>query len=106
MESANLQFISILVSAVALLGWIIQTIIKYFIKAANDNALYFEKLVAQNQENVTNFINTINHQRTLDREMQVKNTEAITRLTIEITTQNNVTKELIRFLRSNGKQPE
>ena len=94
-SEATLQFIAILVTVAGLLGWIVQTVIKYFIKSSLSNAAYFEKLVSQNQDNVTNFVNTINHQRTLDREMQQKHTEAISELTRELGTSNAINRELI-----------
>lgn len=94
-SETTVQFIAILVTVAGLLGWIVQTVIKYFIKSALSSAAYFEKLVAQNQDNVTNFINTINHQRTLDREMQQKHTEAIVNLTGELSTSNAINRELI-----------
>ena len=99
-SETTVQFIAILVTVAGLLGWMVQTIIKYFISTSNSATLYIEKLVGLNQENTTNFVNTINHQRTLDREMQVKHTEAINKLTIEISNSNQVNKELFSFLKN------
>ena len=99
-NETTIQFIAILVTVAGLLGWMVQTIIKYFISTSNSATLYIEKLVSLNQENTTNFVNTINHQRTLDREIQVKNTEAISRLTNEIGIANTVNKELFNFLKN------
>lgn len=99
----TLQFIAILVTVAGLLGWIIQTIIKYFISTSNSATLYIEKLVSLNQENTTNFVNTINHQRTLDREMQGKHTEALGKLTSEISISNSINRELMTFLKGNGR---
>ena len=99
-SETTVQFIAILVTVAGLLGWMIQTVIKYFISSSNSSTLYIEKLVGLNQENTTNFVNTINHQRTLDREMQVKHTEAINKLTNEISNSNQVNKELFSFLKN------
>lgn len=99
-SETTVQFIAILVTVAGLLGWMVQTVIKYFINTSNSATLYIEKLVSLNQENTTNFVNTINHQRTLDREMQVKHTEAIHKLTSEISNSNQVNKELFSFLKN------
>lgn len=103
MESAaspnNVQFVGILVSVTGLLGWIIHIVVNYFIKTANSTTIYVERLVQQNQENTVKFIDTINHQRTLDREMQTKHTKAIEELTSELRASNTVNKELMSFFR-------
>ena len=98
----TLQFVAILVTVAGLLGWIVQTIVKYFINTSNSATLYIEKLVSLNQENTTNFVNTINHQRTLDREMQSHHTDALGKLTSEISVSNSINKELMTFLK-NGR---
>lgn len=102
-SETTVQFIAILVTVAGLLGWMVQTIIKYFINTSNSATLYIEKLVSLNQENTTNFVNTINHQRTLDREMQVKHTEALGKLTSEISVSNSINRELMTFLKGNAR---
>lgn len=101
-NETTIQFIAILVTVAGLLGWIVQTVIKYFISSSNSSTLYIEKLVSLNQENTTNFVNTINHQRTLDREMQSKHTEALGKLTSEISTSNSINRELMAYLKSSN----
>lgn len=99
--STTLQFISILVTVAGLLGWIVQTIIKYFIKSSDAKSLYIEKLVALNQQNTEKFIETVNHQRTMDREMHGNHIKAIENLTKELNVSNTINRELVTFL----KQP-
>lgn len=95
-----LQFAGILVTVAGLLGWVLQAVIKYFIKSNTNSTQYIEKLVALNQENTTNFVNTINHQRTLDREMQSKHMEVINKLSFEIATSNKINAEIIALLKT------
>lgn len=102
-NETTIQFIAILTTVAGLLGWIIHTIIRYFISTSNSSTLYIEKLVNLNQENTTNFVNTINHQRTLDREMQSKHTEALGKLTSEISISNSINRELMSFLKGNAR---
>lgn len=103
MSEINIQFIAILASLVGLFGWTIKVIITYFIKSKNEKEQYIERLVESNQKNTENFTNTINHQRTLDREMQQNNTkmiiESITGMKNEMVTTNKINNELMNFLR-------
>ena len=98
--STLVQFISILVTIAGLLGWMIHTIIKYFITDANNKSIYIEKLVAANQSNTEKFTETINHQRTMDREMHGNHIVAIKNLTTELSTANTINRELVGFLKS------
>lgn len=102
MSEFDLQFVGILVTGAALLGWTVQTIIKYFIRSSEAKTIYIEKLVASNQQNSENFVNTINHQRTLDREMQGKHLVAIQDLTREVGVANSINRELVGFLKKNA----
>lgn len=100
-NDVTLQFISILITVAGLLGWIIHTIIKYFIASSDSKSLYIEKLVALNQQNTEKFIETVNHQRTMDREMHGNHIKAIENLTKELNTSNVINKELVSFLKEN-----
>ena len=100
MDETTLQFVAILITVAGLLGWLLKQVITYFIKSSTEKSEYIEKLVAANQSNTENFVNTINHQRTLDREMQLKTSEAIENLTVEIANTNKTTNRLIDFLKT------
>lgn len=92
------QFIAVLVTVAGLLGWLLKQVITYFIKTSTEKTSYIEKLVLNNQTNTENFVNTINHQRTLDREMQSKINDSIVRLTTEISNTNQVNAKIFQFL--------
>lgn len=97
--STTVQFIAILLSVSGLLTWVLHQIIRYFIDSSNSKSLYIEKLVALNQQNTEKFIETVNHQRTMDREMHNNHIKAITDLTTELSTSNIINKELVGFLK-------
>ena len=99
MDETTLQFVAILVTVAGLLGWLLKQVITYFINSSTEKSSYIEKLVSSNQSNTENFVNTINHQRTLDREMQDKSNKAIESLSVEIANTNRTTNRLIEFLK-------
>lgn len=98
MNETTLQFITILVTVAGLLGWLIKKVIEYFIKSANEKMVYIETLVSQNQKNVEQFTNTVNHQRTLDREMQQKHYDALRELRDEIHGASEVNGRMLNIL--------
>jgi len=98
MQETTIQFISILVAVTGLLGWLLKAVINFFIKTANQKSSYIETLVDQNQQNTVKFTDTINHQRTLDREMQGKHLGAISELKVEMKTANEVNTKMLDFL--------
>lgn len=98
MTESSIQFIGILVSVTALLGWLMKQVISYFIKSNNEKSGYIEKLVQTNQDNTTQFTNTVNHQQTLNRDMQQKTVDAIGKLQVEIANSNKVNERLLHFL--------
>lgn len=99
MSEATLQFIGILITVAGLLGWLLKQVISYFIQSAEKRTCYIEQLVSQNQQNTTNFVDTINHQRTLDREMQGKHLSAIENLSKELRISNEVNNKMLELLR-------
>lgn len=99
MTGNTIEFISILVTVTGLLGWVIKRVIDFFIKQVTDNKIYLESLVTINQKNTENFVNTINHQRTLDREMQGRNVDAILNLTTELSNTNKINSTLIEIFK-------
>lgn len=101
-QETTVQFIAILLTVAGLLGWLIKTIIGFFIASTKEKTKYIEVLIGQNQENVKNFTDTINHQRTLDREMQAKHLTAINSLKNELEMTNKVNNRILEFLK-NGK---
>lgn len=101
MDEATIQFIALLVAIAGLLGWVIKAVINYFMKTSKEKSGYIETLVNQNQKNVERFIDTINHQRTLDREMQVKHLDAIRELKVEIRNSNEVNTKMLQLLNKN-----
>lgn len=103
-EQATIQFIAILVTVAGLLGWLLKQVITYFIKEATERNAYLETLVSQNQKNVENFTNTINHQRTLDREMQEKHLGAIRELKDEIHISNEVNRGVLGILKNGNSK--
>ena len=103
MTGNDLQFIGILVSITALLGWVLKQVIQYFIASSKEKTNYIEKLVSLNQTNSENFVNTINHQRTLDREIQEKYLATLIELKTVINTSNEVNGRLINFLKNGSK---
>jgi predicted PurR-regulated permease PerM len=88
MEETTLQVIAIIATVAALLGWVIRFMFKYFTKKLDARDSYLEKLVEQNQENVNNFKDTINHH-------QSKFNASIDGLTKSITDQTEMFKEFI-----------
>ena len=99
MEGTTVQFVAILVTVTGLLGWLLKVIINHFIKTAHDSSKYLENLVGQNQLNTEKFTDTINHQRTQDREMQGRHLDAIRGLSNEMKNSNEVNKNILEFLR-------
>ena len=99
-HEATLEFIAILVTVAGLLGWLLKAVVNYFIKSAKEKDKYIESLVCKNQENVEKFTDTINHQRTQDREMQGKHLEAIRGLENEMNNANKVNKSILDFLKN------
>ncbi len=97
MQEPTIQFIAILVTIAGLLGWLLKQIITYFIKSTNEKSSYIEKLVATNQTNTENFVNTINHQRTLDREMQGNINQSLIELKAEISNTNKINEKMMEF---------
>ena len=98
-NETTIQFVAILVTVTGLLGWVLKVIINYFIKTANQKTRYIETLVGQNQKNTEKFTDTINHQRTQDREMQGKHLEAIKGLKEEMGNSNKVNTNILEFLK-------
>ena len=101
MEDNTLQFIGILVTVAGLLGWLLKQVISYFIKTSNSKDKYIEQLVDENKKTTENFVNTINHQRTLDREMQETHSIAIRGLSSEIKVSNQVNGKMLELLKKN-----
>ncbi len=97
-EETTIQFLGILIAVTGLLGWLLKAVIGYFIKSSNQKSKYLETLVGQNQKNTEDFTNTINHQRTLDREMQSKHLQVIGELKIEMKSANEVNTKMLNFL--------
>lgn len=85
----TVQIIAIVATVAMLLGWLVRVIINYFIHKTNAKDKYIEDLVAQNQRNTENFVNTINHNQT-------KINDSIRRLADSIDTQSEVFKKFIR----------
>lgn len=98
MDDTAIQFIAILITVAGLLGWLLKQVITYFISTSAEKIRYIETLVSQNQKNTESFVNTINHQRTLDREMQEKHLCAIRELRDELRTSNKVNTEVLKIL--------
>lgn len=92
------QFIAILVTVAGLLGWLLKQVIAYFIGSSNEKTAYIERLVSSNQTNTENFVNTINHQRTLDREMQGKLNESLMDLRSEICNTNKINEKVFNII--------
>lgn len=74
---------------VALLGWLTKHGFAYFTKKLDNRDEYIGQLVAANQANVENFVNTINHNQT-------KFNSSIDRLDNSIKSQTEVFKQLIK----------
>jgi hypothetical protein len=91
MDNTTIQIVGIIAVIGTLLGWVVHTVITYFMAE-------MRKLTAVNQENIVNFTNTINHQRTLDREMQYSHIVAITGLTNEIKVTNEINAKMLTLL--------
>jgi len=102
-EETTLQIIGILIAGAGLLGWLIKIIIVFFINQSKERSKYIEQLVDQNQKNTVSFVNTINHQRTLDREMQSKHLKTIQKLTEEIKISNEVNRRMLDLLKKSNE---
>lgn len=85
----TIQIIAIVGAVATLLGWLVKTIVSYFIQKSNAKDKYLEDLVAQNQSNVENFVNTVNHN-------QAKFNQSIDQLSSNIKAQTDVFKEFIK----------
>jgi alcohol dehydrogenase class IV len=103
MEETTLQFVAILATVTGLLGWLLRQVIGYFIKSSDEKTRYIEEMVGANQKNTENFVNTINHQRSLDRETQQKTTAALIGLSEEIANSNKMNDRLISVLSESRK---
>ena len=99
MVDAALQFAAILATVAGLLGWLMRQVITHFIASDVERTGYLEKLVAQNQGNTEKFTETINHQRTLDRDMQEKHLAALRELRDELRVSNRVNGEVLEVLK-------
>ncbi|MCL5436068.1 MAG: hypothetical protein M1275_03225 [Patescibacteria group bacterium] len=99
MESNKVELLAIIGSVATLLGWVIHRIIDYFIKNSNDKLCYIEKLVAVNQKNTESFLAAINHQQTLNRDMQQKTVDALQELKMAIKMQSEMTDKMINLLK-------
>ena len=99
MEEPTIQFVAILVTVAGLLGWLLKQVIAYFIKSSNSKMAYIETLVAQNQKNVASFTDTVNHQRTLDRDMQSKHLDTLRELKDEMSNANKINSAMIEVLK-------
>lgn len=102
-EETTLQFVAILITVTGLLAWVLKIVIKHFIDTARERASYIEKLVDQNQANTEKFTDTINHQRTQDRDMQNKHLEVIQRLEGEMNRSNQVNEKMLTILSNSIK---
>lgn len=87
--ATTIQIIGIIATVAALLGWTVRFLFRYFTKKLDERDRYMEKLVEQNQVNVSNFVNTINHNQT-------KMNAAIDDLTKTMASQTEVFKQLIK----------
>lgn len=92
LETPNitLEVIALFSAIVALLGYTLKRLVNHFVKLSENNARYIETLVALNQKNTENFVNTVSHQRSLDRDMNQKHIEAINGLKQEVHTQSKL----------------
>lgn len=97
-QSPTIQILGVIAIIAALLGWLTKVVVQYFIRHSNNQMTYIEKLVSINQKNTEDFVNTINHQRTLDREIQQKHLTAINDLKAELSTTNRINERLITVL--------
>ena len=89
MEQATIQIIAIIAVISALLGWVVRTVLIYFMERNTEKGGHIISLVQQNQENVTAFRETINHHQT-------KMTTAVEKLADNIDTQTEGFKQLIK----------
>lgn len=62
--ATTIQIIGIIATVSTLLGWTVRFLFKYFTKKLDERDAYMEKLVEQNQANVSSFVETINHNQT------------------------------------------
>ena len=99
MDGTSIEIISLIISIFGLLGWLMKYVIKYFTTNSNDKLKYIEQLVEVNQKNTEAFTNAINHQQTLNREMQARTVEALQRLERSISISNEVNKQVMEFIR-------
>lgn len=95
----TLELVGILVTLAGLLGLLVRSVLNTNREQAN----WIRGLVVDAQKNTENFVNTINHQRTKDREMQDRQVLAINNLSENIKVNNEVNARLIQFLQDNGK---
>ncbi len=63
--------------AMVVLGYVLKQVVNYFIGSAKRKDEYIQQLVADNATNVTNFVNTINHNQTKMNDSIDKLTEAM-----------------------------
>lgn len=91
---AQLQFIAILITVAGLLGWLLKQIITFFINTSTQKDSYIKDIVEQNQKNTVSFVDTINHQRTMDREMQGKHLATMQELKTELAKTNEINEKI------------
>ena len=90
-----ITIVTVILSVATLLGIVVQKGANYLMRKNDEKDIHIAKLVEDFKE-------TVNHQRTLDRDMQEKGQAVLTDLSKNLTTNNEVNKQLISFLK-NGK---
>ena len=86
---ATIQMIAIIGVIAALLGWVVRTVLNYFMQRNTEKDAHIIRLVKENQENVVAFRETINHN-------QMKMNSSIDVLAKNIAAQTEVFKQLIK----------
>lgn len=100
MTQTTLAIIGLTVSIAGCLTWAVQKLVGYLIAESKRAREYVETLVSQNQKNTENFLAAVNHQQTLNRDMQSKTNTALEALTGSLTVQNEVNKKLVELITS------
>lgn len=96
MEDTTIQLIAIVAAVAGLLGWVVKQVLGFLFERMRDKD-------KTNKEQVKDFTEVINHQRTEDRKAWDKNTIALTDLAKSIDTSNEVNSKLITFLKNGHK---
>ena len=86
---ATIQMVAIIGVIAALLGWVVRTVLNYFMARNTEKDAHIIELVKQNQKNVDAFQETINHS-------QSKFNTSIDILAKNISAQTEVFKQLIK----------